>query len=1075
MDTVKGEKWVADYAAWIRVHEAKLGDAARKALITSTAANAPATTGGGIASSLWSVVGLGSTATAVPAPATRNGRSSQQPIRPLTLRLNPHYLYYLLIQFEALGLPVGSLDIKIPASARPTSYFSYVSAPARDKDDTMSMSSFRSRMSVVSSSFSLGSSSWWGGASAGHPPDPNKDIKYIYAALTKIPSLRLGPIPATKLIQEFEDCPGKSAVPLDVFKNLHFLELEDVDPRTLIGWDRASMQLRSLTCKKSGLEDLTDLAVNLVVLDARRRRGERVDLPKRKLYRGVVDSSTETETETDADTDIDAPARTAAGAEAEGTISRPVSPSPPPELPSLSWHFLRHLNISNNSLTFVPSMPLKAMQGLTHLDLSSNLLNVVPPALAHLPNLTSLNVNDNLIDSVLGIYDTLKAIKVLNLAKNRLESLCGLERLYTLQRIDLRTNCIYEAGEVGRLAPLPSIQEVWIKDNPLEDELLDYRVECFVEFAKEGRSVGLDGEGPGFFERQRIAEKVPSAMHVLDSAARRSQSSATAAEEEARAELEARQAQAVVKSVKHRGSTAQRKGAEKRRGAKDAVAATSTSSPDRKAAQVDQAPPTAVEGPSAAMARDGSKDNAAAAARRRNRRVVDLEGTPKKAVAAADAGAHDASQSKSGIKPMSESDLIKQAAQGNGKGAASPVPASTPPVASEMASAPATDVEASDNEAAAAPTAATSTRRVAPRSPSRQFQRPSSMYLSSGGGTAPSLASNSRLTWSKKAGAAAASLSMDEPGPSSSPAASDARGAGPSASSSRGGEAFQNLFAIPPHLGDLPLASPRLGRSNTTADATPSSQSKPQTVRRRDSGSNTVGRSGGRLAFLRDASIPGGDLFESSSGSSSGGGGGFGGGGLVDADSYGRRADASEAQATARLRVPRPGTSSAAALARRSKVTASLYEPSSVDLGDIGEPVGGASSPTKAGSPNGGEAQAARSPLPSLAEAASGEVGPSGAERSEAFRRRIEALKGEVGDDWLRLLARGGDAAYAGGASASARGAEAEQARSPPEPVAAKKAEAVGGAKGKKKTSGSAGAGSAVGKRTKKSREAEIE
>ncbi len=66
--------------------------------------------------------------------------------------------------------------------------------------------------------------------------------------------------------------------------------------------------------------------------------------------------------------------------------------------------------------------------------------------------------------------------------------------LHTAAHHDLRSNAIYESGEVGRLAPLPAIAEVWVKENPLVEELVDYRVDCFVEFAQEGRSVTLDGE-----------------------------------------------------------------------------------------------------------------------------------------------------------------------------------------------------------------------------------------------------------------------------------------------------------------------------------------------------------------------------------------------------------------------------------------------------------------------------------------------------------------------------------------------------------------------------------------------------
>ncbi|SPO26167.1 uncharacterized protein UTRI_02443 [Ustilago trichophora] len=430
MDSIPADQWIGEYARWLRVHEAKLGDLAASAAAAKRNANRDAPTST-LSSTFWNVVSLGTANTATTQSSAiivqhivsrfSIGGSTYAPAaEPSQPLLPPHPL-------RALGLPVGSLDTKFPSQhvPPPTSLFSSLS---------------------------------WFGTSA-NKPDPSRDVKYIYSCFTKIPSLRLGPIPARKLIQDFEDCPGQSAVPLDVFKNLQMLELDDVDPRTLIGWDRVCIQLRSLTCKKSNIEDLTDLLVDLVVVDTKRRRGEKVD--PRRLRRAPPPS--------DAQEDFKRGHANATKGSAFTCMA----------FLALSQSLVQQSHICTRRTPFLPF-------GLTNLDLSSNLLNIVPPALSHLPSLTSLNISDNLIDSVLGIYDTLPAIRVLNLAKNRLESLCGLERLYTLQRIDLRGNAIYEAGEVGRLAPLPAIAEVWVKDNPLVEELVDYRVDCFVEFAQEG-------------------------------------------------------------------------------------------------------------------------------------------------------------------------------------------------------------------------------------------------------------------------------------------------------------------------------------------------------------------------------------------------------------------------------------------------------------------------------------------------------------------------------------------------------------------------------------------------------------
>jgi hypothetical protein len=271
-----------------------------------------------------------------------------------------------------------------------------------------------------------------------------------------------------RLLAGFEDAPGTSLVPLDVFKTLAVLSTSDVDVRTLAGWDRLACQLRSLSLRRCGVEDVEEVLCGNVRRDARRRRG--------------------------------AKDRLAHDEEEE-------------QMPTLAWHFLAHLSLASNNLTFFPSEPLVHLAALVSLDLSSNLLNSVPPSLSSLRHLASLNLADNLIDSLLGIPDALPAIQSLNLSANRLSSLCGLERLSTLRRIDLRRNDVYEVAEVGRLAPLPHVCEIWIKGNPLEEEEDEPRIAIFAVFAQEGREIEqlkIDDEAPGFWERQRVTNGVAS-------------------------------------------------------------------------------------------------------------------------------------------------------------------------------------------------------------------------------------------------------------------------------------------------------------------------------------------------------------------------------------------------------------------------------------------------------------------------------------------------------------------------------------------------------------------------------------
>lgn len=114
-----------------------------------------------------------------------------------------------------------------------------------------------------------------------------------------------------------------------------------------------------------------------------------------------------------------------------------------------------------------------------------------------------------MIESVLGIYTMLGQVLKLNLSKNRIDSLCGLERLVALERIDVRHNQIVDIHEVGRLATLPNISQIWIEGNDFVHINVDYRVTVFNQFLKEGKSILMDGTGPSFMERRNLIRPPP--------------------------------------------------------------------------------------------------------------------------------------------------------------------------------------------------------------------------------------------------------------------------------------------------------------------------------------------------------------------------------------------------------------------------------------------------------------------------------------------------------------------------------------------------------------------------------------
>lgn len=390
--------------------------------------------------------------------------------------MDVHHLYYMLMRCEGLGLPVGPLDEDVGLSTLPVVHPSHAG-----HEESRSLFSLQDTIQSVQT--------LWGAKAV----DPDRAFRYLHRVCAHTLALTLHSEPK-RYLEGYEDMPGSHAVPLHSFAHLRDLYLNDVLPARIGGWDRLCIQLERLQCAQVGVADLAEVFLGLVARDAaahRRHAGQ----PAR-------------ETPEEAATPPSDVANQAAGAHVDAAPANERKSAPHPPLPAAAWHALRYLHLGRNELTFVPSEAIEALPNLVHLDLSHNLLNAVPPALACLHSLRALNLQGNMIDSVLGIYDALSSVRSLNLAENRLESLCGLERLQTLEQVDLRKNSIADSGEVGRLATLPRISHVWIRGNPVMELVPDARVACFALFALENKEIRLDDQPCGFFEQRRVNDRL---------------------------------------------------------------------------------------------------------------------------------------------------------------------------------------------------------------------------------------------------------------------------------------------------------------------------------------------------------------------------------------------------------------------------------------------------------------------------------------------------------------------------------------------------------------------------------------
>lgn len=429
--------------------------------------------------------------------------SSRQPTRPKPLMfiIDTHHLFYILTRLEALGHNVGSLDCKVDNPSRPMNYIDVFHG--EDTSDTISISSIRTSLSTISG-LSLGMGLW----SRAEPPNVDHELKYIFSSFTKIPAVSLR-APGPKQIAEVAgDPPNENALPLDAFRNLQSLECIDIDPRTLLGWDRLSESLWSLTVIRSRLDDVSHLFIDAVSKDAARRQPTPASRPTGPSRQSSFHSTPLPESIAE---NVEERAETPTSDDLS-QVPSPTELSTSPRLPQSKWAFLKHLSLCDNELTFMSTESLLHLTSLTHLDLSSNLFVSIPDGLSSLFNLVSLNLSRNMIDTVQGIYKKLGQVLSLNLSHNRLDSLCGLERLVALEHVNVGHNHLEESQEVGRLALLPNIAKVDVEGNPFTDIESNYRVKCFDFFWKEGKTILLDGTQAGFYEKQYLTSPPPEQM-----------------------------------------------------------------------------------------------------------------------------------------------------------------------------------------------------------------------------------------------------------------------------------------------------------------------------------------------------------------------------------------------------------------------------------------------------------------------------------------------------------------------------------------------------------------------------------
>ncbi|KAF3937251.1 hypothetical protein ABW19_dt0210413 [Dactylella cylindrospora] len=604
MDREDGNYFIKHLATYIRTHEKALANAlqlqARKPTHRSSdsqqsISHAPATSP--------------STSSALAAAFSMPSLSfTSQNLKPAKLALTPHHLYFLLDRFDALGISVGPMNVRLESIHAETAgnYVSFLDSAQRARrtksTDALSIHSVSSVKSVMSGMSSLWNSFGLGSGSSSKQEKSkqaiNADLKYIYSAFTKIPCLKLCPDPKARLISGYEEFPFDTAVPLLAFKNVTALEIVDIDIRQFYGWDQVAERVRSLVVKRACIEDPAELLIAIVLddMDKRRRRSAKNQVspmswstPSPGLPLNIDAGSTASSPGKGTDEQGTSVGSTGSTLRDRSAVNRPSSrnrdrdgsnsPTRPASsrssstatrssytanatnhhghyghkshrmrrsdsgssresngtnpygsttqsislmgtLPSTKWRFLRHLSLADNSLTSISFASLAPLaNSLTSLDLSSNLFLAVPDALSTLSSLRALNLSNNMIESLHSLTrHPLPAITALNLRGNRLQSLAGIERLPSLERLDLRENKLMDPTELARLTSAPNFREVWIYPNPfVKSHNSTYRVTIFNLFRNTPGftdDITIDAQGPGMMERRQLVERAAEPIPV---------------------------------------------------------------------------------------------------------------------------------------------------------------------------------------------------------------------------------------------------------------------------------------------------------------------------------------------------------------------------------------------------------------------------------------------------------------------------------------------------------------------------------------------------------------------------------
>ncbi|VDN06056.1 unnamed protein product [Thelazia callipaeda] len=158
------------------------------------------------------------------------------------------------------------------------------------------------------------------------------------------------------------------------------------------------------------------------------------------------------------------------------------------------WQSVDEIDFSFNEIEEVDES-ISLLCSVRKINLSHNFLTGIGNHLQHLTMLNELNLSNNSIKSLDSWYTRMGNVKRLYLAGNRICSLKGLQKLYSLEYLDITDNNIATADDVRPVCTLPCLDHLILKGNPVQ-QVIEYRTKVLELFGERFAEMRLDSRKP---------------------------------------------------------------------------------------------------------------------------------------------------------------------------------------------------------------------------------------------------------------------------------------------------------------------------------------------------------------------------------------------------------------------------------------------------------------------------------------------------------------------------------------------------------------------------------------------------